>query len=66
MAFDREKRSRLLEQLRRQRVTEEATLTPTERLMQAEELLALAWSRHGAPEPQPWPLLEARRARRRR
>lgn len=64
MAFDREKRIRLLEALRRRQVIDEASLTPTERLLQAEELLSLAWKMHGAPPEEPWSLLAARRAKR--
>jgi len=64
MGFDREKRVRALAELRRRRVVDEASLTPTERLMQAEELLAMAWSLHGSPPEEPWSLLAARRARR--
>lgn len=66
MAFDREKRVRALAELRRRQVMDEASLTPTERLMHAEELLALAWSIHGPPPEQPWSLLAARQARRRK
>jgi hypothetical protein len=40
MAFDREKRARNLAELRRRQVLDEASLSPTERLAQAEELLA--------------------------
>jgi hypothetical protein len=64
MAFDREKRARNLAELRRRQVLDEASLSPTERLVQAEELLALAWSFHGPPPEEPWSLLAARRATR--
>ncbi len=64
MSFDREKRVRALAELRRRQVIDEASLTPTERLRQAEELLAMAWSLHGPPKEEPWSLLAARRARR--
>jgi hypothetical protein len=66
MAFDREKRSRALAELRRRQIIDEASLSPTERLLQAEELLALAWSLHGPPPVELWPLLAARRAARAR
>jgi hypothetical protein len=66
MSFDRGKRVRALEALRRRQVEDEASLTATERLRQAEELLALAWSLHGAPRAEPWSLLAARRAKRKR
>ena len=64
--FDRAKRKSALAELRRRQVADEATLTPTERLQQAEELLALAWSLHGAPPEQTWSVLQARRAKPRR
>jgi hypothetical protein len=65
MAFDQEKRVQLLAELRRRQVIDEASLSPTERLMQAEELLALAWSLHGPPPEEPWSALAFRRARKR-
>jgi hypothetical protein len=65
MAFDQEKRVKLLAELRRRQIIDEASLSPTERLMQAEELLALAWSVHGPPAEQPWSALAFRRARKR-
>ena len=66
MAFDREKRIRVFDELRRRQIVDEAALTPTERLSRAEELLALARSIHGAPREEPWSLLAARRAKRSR
>lgn len=63
MAFDREKRIRALAELRRRQISDEASLSPTERLSQAEELLALAWSLHGPPPDEPWSVLASRRAR---
>jgi len=66
VAFDREKRIRALEELRRRQIVDEASLSPTERLDRAEELLALAWSIHGPPREEPWSLLAARRAKRSR
>lgn len=66
MAFDREKRIRGLVELRRRQIIDEASLSPTERLLQAEELLALAWSIHGPPPQAPWSVLAARRAARTR
>jgi hypothetical protein len=63
MAFDREKRIRALAELRRRQIIDEASLSPTERLLQAEELLALAWSLHGPPPEEPWSVLANRRAR---
>jgi hypothetical protein len=64
MAFDHERRTLALAELRRRQILDEASLTPTERLQQAEELLAMAWSLHGPPPEKPWSLLAARRAKR--
>lgn len=64
MAFDREKRTRIAERIRREQIQAEASLSPTERLQMAEELLALAWSMHGAPRQEDWSALRARRAKR--
>lgn len=64
MAFDRKKRIHALAELRRRQVIDEASLSPTERLLHAEELLALSWSFHGPPPEEPWSLLAARRAAR--
>ena len=66
MAFDPQKRTRALEELRRKQIVDEAALSPTERLQQAEELLALAWSLHGPPREEPWALLAARKVKPRR
>ncbi len=63
MAFDREKRVRALTDLRRRQALDEASLSPTERLQQAEELLALAQSLHGPFADEPWSALAARRAK---
>jgi hypothetical protein len=63
MSFDRERRTRALRELRRRQVVDDASLSPTERLQQAEELLAMAWSIHGRPPDEPWSVLAARRAR---
>jgi hypothetical protein len=63
MAFDHERRTRAFARLRSQQIHDEASLSPTERLQQAEELLVLAWSIHGPPAEQPWSLLAARRAK---
>jgi hypothetical protein len=65
MRFDRERRTHALAELRRRQIVDEASLSPTERLLQAEELLALAWSLHGPPPEEPWSALAARRARKR-
>ena len=65
MAFDREKRVRALTDIRRRQIVDEASLSPTERLLQAEELLAMAWSIHGPPREEPRPLFLARLAARR-
>lgn len=65
MEFDREKRVRVLAETRRRQILDEASLSPADRLAQAEELLALAWSSHGPPlREEPWPLLVKRRAKR--
>lgn len=64
MFYDPERRARALAELRRRQIVDEASLTPTERLEQAEELLAVAWSLHGPPAEEPWSMLAARRARR--
>lgn len=66
MSFDHERRTRALAELRRRQVLDEASLSPTERLQQAEELLAMAWSIHGPPREEPWSLLAARRTKRTR
>ena len=66
MAFDREKRARIAERLRKEQIRSEASLSPGERLQMAEELLALAWSLHGPPRGEEWSVLRARRAKRNR
>ena len=66
MPFDREKRNRLLDEIRRKRIEEEASLSPTTRLQMADELLSLSRSLHGPAPVEPWSLLLARRAKRTR
>ena len=66
MPFDHEKRIRLLEEIRRQRIQDEASLSPTTRLQMADELLSLSRSLHGPAPIEPWSLLLARRAKRTR